>query len=66
MDRFGSRVGRALVGGNMNKDELDALVRVIDYMYYDELRDYLDQDDEGRENHILNDLRILRDYSENN
>jgi hypothetical protein len=50
----------------MNKDELDALVRVIDYMYYDELRDYLDQDDEGRENHILNDLRILRDYSEAN
>lgn len=46
----------------MNQRELKALSALINYNLADEQADYDQQDEQGRENHILNDLLILDQY----
>lgn len=44
----------------MNQTEREAIKAILDYMWEDESRDYHEQDEEGRENHIFNHLQTLR------
>ena len=49
----------------MKQEIIDSIKLVLDYLWDDELKDYQEQDEEGRENHILNALTCLDDYVNN-
>lgn len=43
----------------MDQRTRDAIRNVIDYLWDDELRDYNEQDGDGQQNHIFNELEYL-------
>lgn len=48
----------------MNDRERMALEAVVDYLWDDESRDYDEQDEHGKDNHILNSLQVLKEMVE--
>lgn len=46
----------------MTEAEREALARVLQYMWEDELEDYGQQEPEFRRGHIFEDLETLSDY----
>jgi len=43
----------------MDQRTIEAIQSVIDYLYDDEHEDYMEQDEEGRENHVYNSIVYL-------
>lgn len=43
----------------MDQRTRDAIRNVINYLWDDELRDYNEQDGDGKQNHIFNELEYL-------
>ena len=46
----------------MDENLREALYSVVTYLWADEEADFIAQDEEGRENHIFHELRIIQQY----